>query len=61
MIVSTVAERNRLSERCYRHKILPGDILAHPATQKSPRSMAILREALHRAPGTLDDFPWIAA
>jgi len=61
MIVSTVAERNRLSERCYRHKILPGDILAHPATQKSPRSTAISREALYRARGTKDDFPRIAA
>jgi hypothetical protein len=61
MNVSRVAERNPLSERCYRHKLLPGDILAHPVTQKSPRSMAISREALYGARGTLDDFPWVAA
>jgi hypothetical protein len=42
-------------------KILPSDILAHPATQKSPRSTAISREALYGARGTLDDFPWVAA
>jgi hypothetical protein len=60
MNVSRVAERNPLSERCYRH-LLPGDILAHPATQRSRRSMAISREALYRARGTLDDFPWVAA
>jgi len=61
MNVSRVAERNRLSERCIRHKLLPGAILAHPATQKSARSIATSREALCRARGMLDDFPWIAA
>jgi len=61
MTVSRVAERNPLTERCYRHKILPGNILAHPATQKSPRSRAISRAALCHARGTLDDFAWVAA
>jgi hypothetical protein len=61
MNVSRVAVRNPLSKRCYRHKIWPDDILAHPAIQKSSRSTAISREALYRARGRLDDFPWVAA